>query len=251
MPGFRQRLQNETRSRSPPPLSGHGEAPLPASLANWLSSWAWGHSSAADVVRNAQSAVLDGGSIATDPRVVRLAKCGRHLGNAERVVEGILPDMGLCAPVDVEDSTIHSVLQPHLVIPWLHSNNPDRFKIHLGGDETQVQQFWESFLERSACSEFRALHPWLRGRSPSDLRRHLPLMSFDDTGPVSAVHSSYARSWYSVIGKGAERETRFLVCAGLKDGSTEDRSCPIILESFRKLAEPKEEGQWGGILLFC
>ena len=112
-----------------------------------------------------------------------------------------------------------------------------------------MQEFWHEFLERPACHEFHNIHPWLRGRSPAELKWHLPLMLFDDAGPVSATSSSFARAWYSILGRGSERETRFLIITGIKDDAREYRSWPIILDSFKKLAEPVEKGTWGGILL--
>lgn len=250
MPGFRQRLSHSARSRSPPASSRGVNPRESAQLKSWLSSWAWGRIAAADVVRNAESAVRDGGAAIADSRVSRLARGVHNLGNAERLVEAVLPVTDLCEPVVVPDSSIQCVLLPHLVLPWLQSTNAARFRAHLGGEEGLVQDFWEKFLERPACASFRHLHPWLQGRSPEQLRRHLPLMLFDDTGPVSSVLSSYARSWYSVLGKGGERECRFLICTGLKDEASTDMSWPLILESFRQLAQPKPEGQWGGILLF-
>ena len=43
-----------------------------------------------------------------------------------------------------------------------------------------------------------AAHPWLRDRTPSDLKWHVPLMLFDDAGPTS-------QSWFSVASDGAGR----------------------------------------------
>ena len=50
---------------------------------------------------------------------------------------------------------------------------------------------------------------------------------------------------------GKETDTRYLICSYLKanDGS-QDKSWPLILESFDKLAQPKPAGEWGGICLF-
>ena len=82
-------------------------------------------------------------------------------------------------------------------------------------------------------------HPWLRGRSPSGLRHHLPLMIFDDAGPISATGSTVARCWYSLLGRVGGKECRFIMCTGLKDAVGEDRSWPVILQSFRRSKETK------------
>ena len=146
MPGFRQRLERAARSRTPPPTSTGGLARRPAQLRSWLSSWAWGQKTAADVVRDARSALEDIGREVVDPQLRRLARCSVNLGNAERVVESVLPDAGLCHPVHVEDSLIEWVLQPHRVLPWLANTSSARFNLHLGASAGGVQEFWEAFF---------------------------------------------------------------------------------------------------------
>ena len=80
---------------------------------------------------------------------------------------------------------------------------------------------------------------------------HLPLMLFDDVGPVSNTSSSFVRCFYSLLGGGGERETHFLIGAGIKDQSSpEDLSWPTVLASFEQLAGPVGRGRWGGVLLF-
>ena len=249
MPGFRQRLEASARSRSPPVEQHRGIAQLPAQVKSWLSSWAWGRCPAAEVIRDAAAAAHDIPRQDLHPAIRRLAQCSSNLGNAERVVESMAPDLGLCQPVRVADSSIEYVLPPDKLLAWLSSTSPSRFALHLRGADGDVEAFWQSFLSRPCCQEFRHLHPWLRGRSPSDLRHHLPLMIFDDAGPISATGSTFARCWYSLLGRGGEKECRFLICTGIKDGVGEDMSWPVILESFRQLAQPIEPGKWGGILL--
>ena len=164
-----------------PPTSTGGLARRPAQLRSWLSSWAWGQKTAADVVRDAKSALEDIGREVADPQLRRLARCSVNLGNAERVVESVLPDAGLCHPVHVEDSLIEWVLQPHRV------DSICILGCLLEGFRSSGKLFWD----RPACSEFRDVHTWLRGRSPADLKWHLPLMVFDDAGPFSATNSTF------------------------------------------------------------
>ena len=63
-------------------------------------------------------------------------------------------------------------------------------------------------------------------------------------------NSTCARVWYSILGRGSEKGSRFVISTGIKDNALEDRSWLVILDSFKRLAEPVEEGRWGGILLF-
>ena len=227
-----------------------GEQPLPEQLHGWLSAWAWGSRSAADVVRDAYNAMADSGRSGVHPLVRRLAQGHSNLGNAERLLRSIVPDRGMPEPVSVQDSIIEWILQPHQLLPWLAAQSPGGFRLHLGGSPDQVEAFWESFLNRPEAAAFRELHPYLRGKNPADLRRHLPLMLFDDAGPVSHVNSSFCRCWYSILGRGGEKQTRFLVCSGLKNSTNADRSWPLILESFARLAEPQPAGQRGAFLRF-
>ena len=223
---------------------------MPIQLKTWLLDWAWGKKSASDVVRDAHAAAQDLPKRTLDPRILRLAKTITNLGNAERVVQSLSPDLGLGKPTYIPDSSIELVMTPSTVWTWLLKSHPARFRAHLGAQRDGVQEWWEQFLRRPAAAEFWSLHPWLEGRTPSDLRWHLPLMLFDDAGPISAHNSSFVRVWYSIVGRGNEKETRFLMCSGLKDKDKDDMSWPVILESFEELAKPVEAGSWGGILLF-
>ena len=46
---------------------------------------------------------------------------------------------------------------------------------------------------------------------PSDLRCHVPLMRFDDAGPVSQKNGTFVRCFYSLLGAGGETECRYLI----------------------------------------
>ena len=217
----------------------------------WITNWAWGNCSASEVVRSAQAYVEDHGTRGIDNDVLRLSKTSTNMQNAERVLESILPSDGLIAPVDVPDSSISLVLPPYDLFHWLRTKNAHRFEVHMGGKPGGVQSFWESFKSSAAGKRMWRLHPWLRGREPSDLRWHLPLMLFDDAGPVSNISSTFVRCWYSVLGIGSDRETRYLCATGLKEGNaTEDKSWSVIMSQFEQLAQPAAAGSWGGILLF-
>ena len=94
-----------------------------------------------------------------------------------------------------------------------------------------------------------AVHPWLINKTPQDLNYHIPLMMFDDSGPVSDANSSYARCYYSLLGTGSEKETRIIMSTGFKQEGI-DRSWACILSSFEEMAGDIDGGKWGGVLLF-
>ena len=75
--GWRQRAGE--RSRSPP-----GPTPFfSEQLKTWMASWAWGQSSAAEVLRNAVAFVRDGHR---DVLIEQLARSGGDEKNADRAL---------------------------------------------------------------------------------------------------------------------------------------------------------------------
>lgn len=238
---------SSARSRSPP----ESHTALPAQLRAWLGGWARGTKTASEVVRDAQAAAQDSRPRDLDPRIVRLARSHNNLGNAERLVEQLAQGAMLPpVPCQVPDSLVEWVLSPYDLFHWMRTTNARLFREHLGARPGRVEEWWARFLQRPACAAFWAAHPWLRTKSPADLKRHLPLMMFDDAGPVSKHASTYARMWYSLLGTGGDREARFLINTGLKNAKLTDRSWPMVLQSFERLAEPVADGSWGGVLLF-
>ena len=124
------------------------------------------------------------------------------------------------------------------------------FSIHAGAKEGGVEDWWEELRSSPSGKELWGLHPWLQRRTPQDLKSHVPLMMFDDAGPISNTSSSYARVFYSLLGVGSDKQTRFLMATGLTGAHVEDKSWAPLMESFEKLTDTKPEGVWGGILLF-
>jgi len=215
---------------------------LSEQLKTWLTSWSWGGHSASDVVRNAQAFVRDGHR---DPTIERIARSGSHLGNAERALRAIVPLDETCNVTHVAESSVEYLLLPHEMFGWIQATSPRLFRIHLGAKEGGVQTWWENLRSSQSGRDFWDRHPWLAGRTPADLRYHVPLVAHEDAGPVSHHNSAVVRSWYSICGVGGEVESRFLVSSRLKSPSVGgiDKSWPIVMESFEKLSGRVEEGK--------
>ena len=255
MPGFLQRRANEAmvdRSRSP-----NRNVLLPRQLRTWIESWAWGKCPAIDVVRHGRDWIEDNRAMRPldmDHRIVRLAKAHANPGNAERVVSSMVPLAGVPPPVSVPDSAIQLFLPPFDILQWLRRTSPAKFEHHLGASPNGVSEFWRSLRSSASGQELWDSHPWLRGKTPRDLKWHLPLVVFDDSGPFTENNSVFVRCFYSILGQGSEKHTRFLISTGVKVGgnpdTTPDRSWEPIMQSFDRLAGPAEHGSWGGILLF-
>ena len=208
MVGWRQKARaaasasSTARSRSPVPSA------LPHQLGNWLSDWAWGKKSASDVVRDAYASSLDHQNDRLDKRIQRLANTRPNLQNAERVMESILPLQGMMEPHHVPQSSVEWVLLPHETLAWLQTAYPKRFSIHAGAKEGGVQDWWEGLRSSQSGKELWSLHSWLQRRTPQDLKFHVPLMMFDDAGPISNTSSSYVCVFYSLLGVGSDKQTR-------------------------------------------
>jgi hypothetical protein len=245
MPGWRQR-QEADRSRSPP--RDRGPFGFGVELTSWLRDWAWGRSPAVDLVRNAANRVA-ADSRTSCPFIRRLAQCKGNEQNAERIVKSIIPAERFPDVTYLANSTVDTVLLPSATFRWLQELSPRKFCIHMGAKLGGVADWWVQFASSAEGMSMWAMHPWLRNKTPQDLNYHLPLMLFDDSGPVSDANSSYARCYYSLLGVGSEKETRIIMATGLKKEGN-DLSWASILPSFEELAGDVVAGAWGGILLF-
>jgi len=210
-------------------------------------AWAWNGQSAAEVVRNAQAFVADG---LRDPLIEQLARAGGNIANAERAVRRVVPTGEGPATSDVGSGDVTLMIEPATMFRWVRDNHPDHFRSHFGADRAGVLRFWEQLASTPEGLDFWAKHPFLRGRTPASLSKHVPLVMHDDAGPVSKNNSAFVRSFHSILGVGRELEARFLICTFMKQAVCSDHSWPIIMRSFEDLSGDVGDGEWGGVLLF-
>lgn len=247
MPGVLQRIacsnRRNERSRS---ADRRGVFGYGYELTNWLQEWAWGTIFASSLVRKADAKVKGGDT--SNPHVCRLAKSVGCVQNAERIVESIIPTSRF-PPLQTWAGTVKDGILPYDSFHWLKELNATKFEIAFGarGDLTQ---WWTDFRASGDGLLMWNLHPWLRHKIPADLSRHVPLMLFDDAGVVGKAKSAFCRVYYSLVGKGSDKETRALLATAHKFDYSDDRSWDPIMESFAKLALPVDRDSWGGILLF-
>ena len=235
------------RQRSAPARSRSPRKPC-AQLNHWLQSWAWGDIPATEVIRNARAFAKDGFE---DEAVSRLNRAsGAHdVMNAERALYRVLPE-NLIQITSVPNSSVEVVILPKDTLNWIQTTSPRLFEHRLGAGQ-HVEQWWQDLYDQPESRDFWDGHPFLQGRAPAQLANHLPVMVHDDAGPVSQHQSAYVRNWFSLLGKGRETETRFLLSTRMKKQSElPGRSWPIILQNFEELAQPAPAGRWGAILLF-
>ena len=248
MPGSRQHLAAivvRDRSRSP---SRDDKLQYGPELTQWLEDYAWGKAKACDVVRNAANKVKGG---SRDKRIIRIGHCASSIGNAQRMVESLIP-LHLCPPMTrvAGDSSIQYIFNPFEMFHWLRRTNMLKFRTSMGARPDGLEAWWQGLLDRPVVGRrYWNANPLLRGKTPADLRYHVPLVMFDDAGPCSKTNSTYARQWYSIVGKGSDLDSRFLMATGIKC-DTRDHSWPELYAAFEKLAGPVEDREWGAVALF-
>ena len=212
-----------------------------------MHKWSIGNASAAGIVRGA--AAKDKKHM--DELVKRIAAGAKHSGNAERLLESIVPTRKLPPATSIVDSEIDTVVLPYDSFHWLRKLVARKLCGHIGAWSGGVEAWWASLMARADGPELMTRNQWLQGRSAADLKWYVPLMIFDDAGPVANDASSYARCYYSLTGRGSDTETRIIMCTGLKNDDLEDKSWQCILASFDKLAGPIAPGdEWGAVLVF-
>ena len=143
-------------------------------LTSWISDWSWGKKAAAGVVRDAHNFSKGHANERLGPRVARLAKTHNNLGNAERTLEAVVTVNDNLAPTRVPDSLVEWVLPPDIMFEWLQTKSPRKFQTHLGARPQGVENWWSEFRRSEPRAAYWALHPWLRGRTPADLKYMLP-----------------------------------------------------------------------------
>ena len=126
MPGWRQHA-DEGRSRSPARRLGQ----YGPELFSWLRSYCWGSIAAAQIVRNADAKVQGDSrrNLRPDRCIQRLANSIRNLGNAERLVNSLMPQSLFPQRLAVPDSLIEIVMPPYDIFHWLRELNPAKFHL--------------------------------------------------------------------------------------------------------------------------
>ena len=186
-----------------------------------------------------------------DEHIKRLASCNsdNKIGNAERMVKSIAP-LDHFPPTQSWEGSVNDGILPHHAFHWLRSMNGPKFAVHFGA-RGDVTWFWDAIRSTPQGRDMWDSNPFLRFKTPTDLRKHLPLMIFDDAGVTGKGKSAFCRTWYSLLGSGSDRETRVIMATAHKLNDSDDRSWPDILASFTELAKPTTDPDaWGGILLF-
>jgi hypothetical protein len=148
------------------------------------------------------------------------------------------------------DGSVHEGMLPYDSFHWLRNMSPAKFEVHFGATGS-VTWWWEAFRSSEEGRLYWDLHPWLRFKTPADLSHHLPLMAFDDGGVTGKGSTAFVRLWYSLLGRGADKETRVIMATAHKTDDFTDNSWPDLLASFERLSKPVGPEEWGGGEAYC
>ena len=193
---------------------------------HWFRGWSWGNRSAKDIIEAAKN--VDNPSNDIVKRLARL----QHEKNGEQLLQKLVPMDRLPPLTSVADSMIDTVILPHDSWNWYQTLDMAKFKRHLGFREEGMAGWWRKLRETRDGQELWRRNKYLRGRTPDDLNRHVPLCLFDDAGPVAHAHSSFVRCFFSITGQDMEMETRILLGTGLKEIELPDLSWPCTTGLF-------------------
>jgi hypothetical protein len=280
--GWRQRLATEcerealsdrnrlSRSRSPRRILTRADLivgrdqPESQMALDLCMDWAWGDIKSPNVARYARGCIIDG---CVHPILKRLAKLGGG-GSSDNNVSAQLMNMlfkrlrGKNLVRTLEGSANQCMIDPHRLFSSLYELNPSKFAKTMGMDRDKCRSFWEDFFATRDGAEMRALHPHLRGKSPSDLETSLPLTFHVDAGPFSKKQSANVLSWSCLFAVGSELEIRYLISTWVKNASDQpEKAWAHFWDSLCLLASGKdsagnalaldEDGRlWGGLFLF-
>ncbi len=100
----------------------------------------------------------------------------------------------------VSAGCVTDILYPHDVFALLHSQYPDKFRLHVSSDTSTLTQFWENLLQTDYGRHLATCSPALAGKSPSQLRHCVPLILHGDGVPYSKKHSALFCQWGSLTG---------------------------------------------------
>ena len=99
-----------------------------------------------------------------------------------------IPDAG-------DDDTVTHTLPPTALIRLIHRPNRVKFGQIFGTDRAALKKFWQSLLSSDDGTEFQALHPDLKDKTPEDLETSMPIIIHEDAAPYSKRRGVNVLQW--------------------------------------------------------
>ena len=136
----------------------------------------------------------------------------------------------------IENSSWTHVVLPSQWVGLLINACPREFRLRLGADTDKTTEFWRGFFHSPLRRRAANAHPFLAGKTPTDLAHAIPCAVHEDAGPISKQLSGNCLSWSSMLGVGPEKLTKFIMATSVKQNTTDQAAWSAILEDFDMLA---------------
>ena len=211
--GFLQRQQQaRVRSRSPAPT--HRVTPC-FGAESLIKDWATGNCSAPRLQKHCLAFTKS--SRPVSPAIKRLSETSGSATNDNKRHANLLSLIATCGYDELlKDVPDHSLVSeqvlPSSIFRLLHGRSRDlAFKQRLGAYPDEVEDFWCRLFASSEGEDLRSSHPFLVGKTPRQLRHCLPLVIHEDAGPYSKQWGTNIHCWSSLLGRGSELETKFVI----------------------------------------
>ena len=182
-----------------------------------LRDWAEGFTSPVRVWRHMRALQADG---FTAPAIKRLGGISNreggkgHHANLLRLLE----PCGFSEFIDDVDGdgAVSKCIFPTTIFKLLFERSPKHFRWSFGAEEEGVEWFWQRLFSTPQGMQLRYSHPYLRGKTPAQLKFSLPGSLHEDAGPFTKVKSTNIISWSSCLGKGKELSCKFVAFSHIK-----------------------------------
>ena len=165
--------------------------------------------------------------------------------------------------IAVPGSEIKCFLKPSMLMQYILSNFPKKFKVIFGANRAKLAEFWEGLLSSPFGRELGSLNPMVGGKTLQELSNCIPICLHEDAGPYAKGHSMNIINFSSLLARGPQESTKFIITSHIKTAEEKPNSeslakfwAEIIadfdeLAASDKLVDPSDGGdQWRVILLF-
>ena len=161
---------------------------------------------AVGLVKYSRMAQRDGLEVET---INKFAACGgNHYANSAKHLRNLLRAAGSDNCIKELAGPVYTVcLLPSSIIKMI-GRCPGQFKLRLAASTVEMEKFWEGLFGSESGREYKQLHPFLRDKTPEQLKNRFAIRIHQDAGPFTKNLSVDAISWSSMHGAGNELETK-------------------------------------------
>ena len=108
------------------------------------------------------------------------------------------------------------IIRPHRLLYFLSQHFPEQTRTSFGCDTQACLRFWSGLKSSGPGRILFREHGLLRGSTPEQLARTIPLVIHEDAGPFSKSQSVSVLNYSSITGRGAEFDIKFVLGTFIK-----------------------------------